>query len=359
PQLKGITIGGAVAGLGIESSCFRYGLVHETVLELEVLLASGDIVICTADNGYRDLFFAFPNSYGTLGYALRVKAKTVPAKPFVRLRHLQFAYSGDFFRALERHCAPDSGNDFVDGVIFSPNLYILTLGRFVDECGAPSDYTFMNIYYRSLTARDSDCLTTLGYIWRWDTDWFWCSRVLGAQNPILRRLLGRSRLNSRFYKKIVGWNDRIGLRQRLRNIGGVAQETIIQDVDVPAAKARDFADFYFSEISLFPLWICPFRSLIPGRQFTLFPIETNALYVNFGFWDAKTTKTKFPEGHFNRLIEQEIIRLGGTKSLYSDSFFTPEEFSRLYNGEAYGAIKRKYDPEGRLPDLYGKCVLGQ
>ena len=31
PQLKTITLGGAVSGLGIESSSFKYGLVHETV----------------------------------------------------------------------------------------------------------------------------------------------------------------------------------------------------------------------------------------------------------------------------------------------------------------------------------------
>src|SRR5688572_17202261 len=39
PQLKTITLGGAVAGVGIESSSHRYGLVHDTMLELDVLLA--------------------------------------------------------------------------------------------------------------------------------------------------------------------------------------------------------------------------------------------------------------------------------------------------------------------------------
>ena len=31
PQLKSITLGGAVAGVGIEASSFRHGLVHDTV----------------------------------------------------------------------------------------------------------------------------------------------------------------------------------------------------------------------------------------------------------------------------------------------------------------------------------------
>ena len=26
------------------------------------------------------------------------------------------------------------------------------------------------------------------YLWRWDTDWFWCSGAFGVQNPTVRRL---------------------------------------------------------------------------------------------------------------------------------------------------------------------------
>src|ERR1700722_10162718 len=71
PQLKTITIGGAVAGIGIEATSFRYGLVHETVLEMEILLATGETVVCSRDTN-QDLFYGFPNSYGTFGYALRL-----------------------------------------------------------------------------------------------------------------------------------------------------------------------------------------------------------------------------------------------------------------------------------------------
>ena len=84
PQLKSITLGGAVAGVGIEASSFRCGLVHETVDALEVLTGDGRTIVCTPDNAHRDLFFGFPNSYGTLGYALAVTARVVPTKPFVR-----------------------------------------------------------------------------------------------------------------------------------------------------------------------------------------------------------------------------------------------------------------------------------
>src|SRR5262245_27945267 len=90
PQLKTITLGGAVAGVGIESSSHRHGLVHDTMLELDVLLGDGRVVSCTPGNAHADLFFGFPNSYGTLGYALRVKVKTIPVKPYVHLAHVPF-----------------------------------------------------------------------------------------------------------------------------------------------------------------------------------------------------------------------------------------------------------------------------
>src|SRR5438309_11199879 len=118
PQLKTITLGGAVGGVGIESSSHRYGLVHDTMLEIEVLLGDGRIVTCTPDNEHADLFFGFPNSYGTLGYALRVKAKTVPVKPFVRLEHLALASPGEYFEELGKRLRAGDA-DFVDGTVFS------------------------------------------------------------------------------------------------------------------------------------------------------------------------------------------------------------------------------------------------
>src|SRR5947199_1992496 len=71
PQLKTITLGGAVSGVGIESSSFRNGCPHESVLEMDILTGSGEVVTASPTNDHRDLFFGFPNSYGPPGHALR------------------------------------------------------------------------------------------------------------------------------------------------------------------------------------------------------------------------------------------------------------------------------------------------
>ena len=64
PQLRTITLGGAVTGLGIESTSFRNGLPHESVLEMDVFTGSGEVVTCRPgpDGEHADLFDAFPNS---------------------------------------------------------------------------------------------------------------------------------------------------------------------------------------------------------------------------------------------------------------------------------------------------------
>jgi FAD/FMN-containing dehydrogenase len=51
--------------------------------------------------------------------------------------------------------------------------------------------------------------------------------------------------------------------------------------------------------------------------------------------------------------------MGGHKSLYSDSFYTANEFEALYGGPAYRALKDRYDPHTRLPTLYDKAVRRQ
>jgi FAD/FMN-containing dehydrogenase len=312
--------------------------------------------LCTPQNEHRDLFFGFPNSYGTLGYALRLRVKTVPVRRYVKLTHVRHAEARAFFTDLERHCAR-ADVDFVDGVVFGRNEMYITLGQFADEAPYTSDYTYKNIYYRSIRERPEDYLTTEDYIWRWDTDWFWCSKNLFAQNPVVRRLLGRDRLNSITYTKVMRWNSRWGLTRRLNRLRGVHAESVIQDVEIPVDRAAEFLAFYHDTIRFLPVWICPTRAYDAGRRFDLYRMDPAKLYVNFGFWDVIQGREPRPEGYYNRLVEGKVLELGGNKSLYSDSYFTPEQFWGVYNRSAYEALKRKYDPQGRLKDLYRKCVL--
>jgi FAD/FMN-containing dehydrogenase len=357
PQLKSITVGGAISGIGIESSSFRYGLPHESVLEMDVLLAGGDVVTCTPDNAHQDLFFGMPNSYGTLGYILRVKLEAIPVKPYVQLTHLAFDNSAAFFSAIDKWSGEDI--DFLDGCVLQRHQHFLTIGRFVNEAPYVSDYTLLDIYYQSIPMRGEDYLTTSDYLWRWDTDWFWCSKNLYVQSKPIRRLLGRKRLNSTIYQKIMRWNNRVGLTRRLNRMALIHTESVIQDVDIPAGNAAEFLNFFHHDIGILPIWVCPVRARNIKQSFPLFPMSTNSPYINFGFWDVVRTRRRKPRGHFNRMIEDKVTDFGGIKSLYSDVFFSHRAFWQAYNGPVYRELKTRYDPGGLLKDLYEKCVLRQ
>jgi len=352
PELKSITLGGAVSGVGIEATSFKYGLVHESVEEMDILTGDARVLRCTPENEHRDLFFGFPNSYGTLGYALRLRARVVPVRPYVEVRHLRHREPRGFFRDLERWCGREV--DFVDGTVFGPDELYITVGRFVDDAPYTSDYTFRRIYYRSIREREQDYLTVHDFIWRWDTDWFWCSKNLYVQNPVVRALVGRRRLGSVNYTKVMRWNSRVGLTRTIERLLGYHSESVIQDVDIPIGNAEAFLEFFLREIGIRPVWICPIRAF---RDFALYPMDRSTLYVNFGFWDVIRERAPKPPGHYNHAVERKVLELGGIKSLYSDVHFSEEEFWGLYDRAAYARLKARYDPQGTFKDLYQKCVL--
>src|SRR5437762_14332869 len=80
PQLKTITLGGAVTGLGIESTSLRNGMPHESVTELEILTGDGRVVDAAPGGEHAGLYHGFPNSYGTLGYALSLTIDLEPVQ---------------------------------------------------------------------------------------------------------------------------------------------------------------------------------------------------------------------------------------------------------------------------------------
>ena len=346
PQLKTITVGGALSGLGIESSSFKYGLVHETVEEMDVLTGNGCIITCSPYKN-RDLFFGFPNSYGALGYALRIKVRLVPAKPYISLNHTRFSKRSDFFGYLDDLCDVRHGEqslDFLDGTIFGPDEMYVTQARFTDDAPQVSDYTYMDIYYRSLQRKQNDWLTSKDYIWRWDTDWFWCSKHFGVQTPAIR-FFAKWALNSRTYQSLMR------LSQRLFPESATV-ESVIQDIHVPIENAEALCDFLLSEIGIAPVWMCPFRT--SAYIYDLCGLKTNQVYINFGFWDV--VPTVHEKGHYNKMIEREVTGLGGRKGLYSTSFYDPDTFWSLYNKPQYEELKKLHDPDRVFPDLYAKCV---
>eukprot|EP00392_Amoebophrya_sp_AT5.2_P009475 g9503.t1 len=254
PELRSITVGGAVVGIGVESSSFKYGFFHEGLLEADILLGDKGgrvvttkrdhdgkhlfpgptIVAATSKNEYKDLFAALPNSLGSFGYLLRLKMRVRRVKEFVAItKTLITTGADDLVKACEvASTAKEQGgrlkNDFVDAVALSCT-------------GGVSDFSWSsgNCFYKSLFDRAGrtvtvDYLTTEQYIWRWDADWFWCTQIFpGLQNRWVRYLCGPELLRSDQYKL---FNDKF-TKNFLPKWLQKNQELVIQDIEVPVEKS--------------------------------------------------------------------------------------------------------------------------
>ncbi|GIJ79267.1 FAD/FMN-containing dehydrogenase [Micromonospora phaseoli] len=366
PQLRTITLGGAVTGLGIESTSFRNGLPHESVTEMDVLTGAGEVVTVRPEGEHADLYAAFPNSLGSLGYATRLRIELQPVRRYVALRNLRFGNLTELTDAIAEITATGSwagvSVDAMDGVMFSTDEAYLVLASFTDDVPAVSDYTGQDIYYRSLRRRQDDALSTHDYLWRWDTDWFWCSAAFGAQHPVVRRLWPARWRRSDVYHRIVRLEHRHQVAGRIdRWRGQPARERVVQDVEVPLERTAEFLHWFARRVGMTPVWLCPLRLREPAgagsaRSWPLYPMRPGQDYVNIGFWGSVPIAEGATDGDVNREIERAVSEAGGHKSLYSDAYYDRDSFDRLYGGDTWRAVRDRYDPAHRLTGLYEKAV---
>ena len=166
PELSSITVGGAITGISIESSSFKYGWGHDSVIDMDILVSSGDILYCTNDNENKELFESIPNSYGTLGYITRAKLELIEAKNFVNVINSKFTNHKDAF-AFMKDIAEKKEIDFMDAVCFKKDeIYVITGQLSNIANNVPSNYPCDDIYYKTIKKYYKDTFTLYDYYWR-------------------------------------------------------------------------------------------------------------------------------------------------------------------------------------------------
>ncbi|MCH8502937.1 MAG: FAD-binding oxidoreductase [Ectothiorhodospiraceae bacterium] len=352
PELKHITIGGATVGIGIESSCHRHGFVHDGLVEADVLLPDGRVVTCTADNAHAELFHALPNSYGTLGYILRAKIRLIPAQPYVRVRHTRYRDVTGYLEAMQQ-AVSQADSDFIEGLFYDGDALYLTRGELAADAPDVVDI-YETIYYKTAGRISDFFLPTKQYIFRYDPDWFWNVPDSPAYN-LFRRLAPRALRNSGFYNRYSAWKN--GVLAALKVPRNKTMEPLIQDWQVPWEQAEHLIGFVLEHVDLkgYP-WVA--LPIVPQSSPTLYPLEPQRLYFNLGCYCLTPKPQADREFHYTRIIDEECFRLGGLKMLYSSTFMDRQSFDRSYNGTGYERLKRRYDPEGRVPSLFEKAVEG-
>ncbi len=351
PELKHITVGGATVGIGIESTCYRYGFVHDGLREADVLLPGGKIVTARPDNEHADLFDGLPNSYGTLGYILRAKIALHRASRYVHVHVEKFRNAGKYVEAM-RVATESPDLQFVEGLFFQDKRYFLMTGRFVDKVPHCDDIVRRSVFYRLVETRRDIYLKTFDYIFRYDPDWFWNVPETGFFN-LFRRYAPERWRNSAFYTRYVA------TKRKVLGTLGVRDdrtEPLIQDWEVPWGHGEELIRFAIDNVDLGarPWAAVPIKA---PRQPTLYPIKPNELYFNLGCYCQVQRPDGMEPYHYTKILDRKCFDLGGIKMLYSSSFLGEAEFDALYNGAAYRKLKAKYDADGNAQTLYKKVAL--
>lgn len=338
PELKTITIGGAVAGCSIESMSYVHGGFHDTCIEYEIITAKGDVLTCTPDNEHALIFQMMHGSFGTVGILSRLVFRLIPAKPFVHLRHETHtsidSYTASIWSHYERRDV-----DFMDGIIHSPSHLVLCVGDFTDSAPYTNRYDWLKVYYRSTAERREDYLKTPHYFFRYDQ---------GVTNVHPKSFIGRLLLG-----KFLGSSQILRLAGKLRwLLLSDDRPDVTVDTFLPFSRMKEFLEWYARDFGHFPLWVVPYARVHDYE------------WLNDRFWSKLSDKLMIDiaiygmkqrgQTNYYRLMEEKLQELGGLKTLISYNYYPEEEFWTIFNRKNYDTVKAITDPDNIFRNLYEK-----
>ena len=347
PELRSITVGGVISGVGIESSSFKHGLFHDSVIEYEVLTSEGKVVTANKKTN-KDLFKNIPNSYGSLGYILSAKLKIQKSKPYVRVVNRKYNDIDTYLKDLE--CFKnDKKVDFIDGLLFNPNELYLMTGYLSDNAEYTNSYR-IDIYYKSIKNRKEDYMTLKDYIWRFDSNYFF---IGFNDDSILNNKLFRLYFNKMLRSDLLRLLEKNNIFGRFVKSSKPKNETIVNDISLDPENFKKFFLWYNEEVNVYPVWVCPYVT----KRNTFFQ-KKGIFEIDFGIgFGVNKYNDTGDKDYYKKLIDEKIASLGKKKGLYSQTFLSKDKFWEIYGPEdKYFEIKNKYDPNDKLIDFYSKIV---
>lgn len=338
PELEEITLGGAVSGCSIESTSFKYGGFHDTCLEYEVITGTGEVLVCAPDGANQLLFQMMHGTFGTLGILSKLTFRLMPAKPFVKVTYEKYRTLREYQQAIMRRFEARDV-DFMDGMIHAPDELVLSLGTFVDEAPYTNRYDWMKVYYRSTRERSEDYLTTPHYFYRYDR---------GVTNVHPKSFLGRF-----FLGKLLSSSRLLRLAERFNRFLGSERPPVTVDVFIPFSRAERFFDWYDRTLRHYPVWCVPYKRVHDYEWLSpkFYDGLEDPLFLDVAIYGLEQPRSG---PNLYEVIEDELMEIGGMKTLISHNYYSEDEFWRTWNKDNYAKAKALADPKNVFRDLYTK-----
>lgn len=353
PEFPGITVGGAFAGTGGESSSWKYGFFDRTVNWFEIILATGEVVVAS-EHERPDLFRGAAGTFGTMGVCTLFEVRLTKAKKGVELTYFPI---GSISEAQKRIRAvtkdPATEIDFVDGIMFSKTNGVIMHGQIVNFPSNPSTqiqtfskasdpWFYLHAQKKSMLSFPyTELVPIKDYLFRYDRGCFWTGTLAFEYFMIPFNGFTRWLLDYFVHARVM---------YHALHRSGIGQRYIIQDLAVPNENAEDIINYLDKTVHAYPLWLCPLKIDHCGLDLRSLASSKGMPMLNIGVWG------KSPSADFvavNRRLEAKLNALDGIKWLYAQTFYTEREFWNIYNREQYEGLRKAYGAEG-LPSVYDK-----
>ncbi|KAI1304063.1 hypothetical protein F5Y03DRAFT_359016 [Xylaria venustula] len=411
-EFPGITAGGGFAGTAGESSSFRHGYFDQCVDAVEMVLPDGQIVVAKPGKDrrrggaaearrlvdtklgagedpekYADLFHGAAGAVGTLGITTLLEVQLIEAKRFVRTTYRRTNTAEEAIRAVREECRK-SGNDYVDGMLFSEGHGVVVSGELTDELPAGEKvHTFSNAwdpwYYMhvrnvtkglpsSISSSQQGTVTEYiplaEYLFRYDRGGFWVGEAAFRYfRPVPF---------TRFFRWFLDDFLHTRMLYRALHASGESARFFVQDLGIPYNTAEEFIKYTTKSLNIWPLWLCPLktpkgpsfhphiRSSVPSSSSpssssnasTAEDAASSTEMLNIGVW-GWGPKNKAEFVRVNRALEAKVNELGGMKWLYAHTYYSEPEFWGAFGGRAaYEALRTKYRATS-LPSVYDKVKV--
>lgn len=363
PDMVHLTIGGLYAGVGGGAASFRYGALHHTVVEVDVLTSDGQVITCSA-HSHRDLFAALPGSLGTFGYALRLRLRIKRAGRYVMAKHTRLESGAALMAAFETKMT-EPMPDFLDGVIYSANESLLIEGSMTDEkpMGARLYSLSETGMPYAIIAREGGVLwfELIEFIYKWDPDGYFSTWETPewTRNPKIRS----------WAATLFPWYHRSDwLRELFSLLWGFDLKKqgshMCVDFQVPLNGSVENLQWFDTEVGVYPLYMAPINITSPPLvNYVLYKATLPAVDVGIGYGPMGNMQGKRMVIRTRKNMEKYFGEVeGGTRLQYTNiDLGDTEDFWKLFPAGArdtYQALKAKYDPRGIFPDIVMKLNKG-
>ncbi|KNC87268.1 hypothetical protein SARC_00596 [Sphaeroforma arctica JP610] len=360
PELDDLTVGGLIAGFGVETSSHKHGLFQHIVKSIELVTADGEVVNCSATEN-PELFYSIPWSYGTLGFIVSAQLKLVPTKKYAHITYTPCHTQQDYTKIFEA-AARNMDNDFVECLVYSQNEAVVMTGVMTDHVVQAKRNAIGN-YYKPWFYKHVEQFLTIGpsneyiplrdYYHRHSRSIFWeLSDIIPFGNePIFRYLFGWAVPPKVSLLKLT----QIEATRKLYEL-----HHVVQDMLVPISSTAECVNIFHDEFDLYPLWLCPMQ--LPSASHAKYggflkPAivdgKPEEMFVDIGAYGNPANKG-FVAAESMKRVEAHVRRLQGFQALYADCYMTEQEFEQMFDHTTYKKLRKQYRCEDAFPTVYGK-----